>query len=122
MGFGDRLKELREEKGITQKELGRIVSISERVIGYYEANDRFPKDENILKTIADYFNVSVDYLVGRTSSRKSFSEYIAETKYPYNLDVEDLPAEAIRQVEDYIELIRLKYAPDNKPPRKNSRK
>lgn len=122
MGFGDRLRELREEKGITQKELGRVVSISERVIGYYEANDRFPKDENILKIIADYFDVSVDYLIGRTSSRKSLSEYIAEAKTSYNLNVGDLPDEAIKQVEDYIELIRLRYTPENKSRPKSKNK
>lgn len=65
MLFGDRLKLLREDKGITQKELGAIVGVSDRVIGYYESNDRFPKDEYTLKKIADYFDVSADSLLGR---------------------------------------------------------
>jgi len=109
MVFGDRLKELREEKGITQKDLGKVINISDRVIGYYEANDRFPKDENILKMIADFFNVSVDYLVGRTSPRTFQSELVAEAKASYNLNVEGLPEEAIKKIEEYIELIKLKY-------------
>lgn len=66
MLFGDRLRLLREDKSITQKELGLVIGVSDRVIGYYESNDRFPKDEDILRKIADYFNVSVDYLLGRT--------------------------------------------------------
>jgi Predicted transcriptional regulators len=114
MGFGDRLKELREECGITQKELGKILNISDRVIGYYEANDRFPKDENVLKTIADYFNVSVDYLVGRTGQRNFYREMIAESRPSYNLDVNDLPEEALKKVEEYIDLIRSKYKTDKK--------
>ncbi len=68
MLFGDRLKKLREEKNITQKELGIIVGVSDRVIGYYEANNRFPKDETILKKFADYFDCSLDYLLGRTNN------------------------------------------------------
>lgn len=61
--FGDRLKALREAKNITQSELGNAIGISSRVIGYYEANNRFPKEERILVDIAKFFNVSVDYLV-----------------------------------------------------------
>ena len=109
MVFGDRLKELREEKGITQKNLGKVLNISDRVIGYYEANDRFPKDETILKMIADYFNVSVDFLVGHKGPRLYQSEHIAEAKASYNLNIEGLPIEAIEKIEEYIELIRLKY-------------
>ena len=112
MRFGDRLKELREEKDITQKDLGKIINISDRVIGYYEANDRFPRDENVLKTIADYFNVSVDYLVGRTDNREFFDDIVAESKIPYNLDIKGLPDEALKKVEEYIDLIKTKYKTD----------
>jgi transcriptional regulator with XRE-family HTH domain len=114
MVFGDRLKELREEKGITQKQLGKVINISDRVIGYYESNDRFPKDEIILKLLSEYFNVSVDYLVGRTSLRSPQSEYVAETSASYSLNVKGLPIEAIKMIEEYIELIRLKYDPNYK--------
>lgn len=68
MQFGDRLKELRLSKKLTQKELGDIFNISDRVIGYYESNNRFPKDQDTLINIANYFNVSVDYLLGKSSN------------------------------------------------------
>jgi transcriptional regulator with XRE-family HTH domain len=110
MVFGDRLRRLREDKGITQKDLGKVINTSDRVIGYYESNDRFPKDEKILTTLADYFGVSVDYLVGQTGIKSPISEYVAESKVPYNLNIDDLPIEAIKMIQDYIELIRLKYA------------
>lgn len=70
MQFGDRLKELRLSKKLTQKELGDIFNISDRVIGYYESNNRFPKDQDTLVNIAEYFNVSVDYLLGKSSNPK----------------------------------------------------
>lgn len=74
MKFGDRLRMLREEKDITQKQLGDIINVSDRVIGYYESNDRFPKDEEILRKIADFFNVSSDWLLGRSENRNLVTE------------------------------------------------
>lgn len=70
MTFGERLKKLRIEKGITQEKLGNIIGVSDRVIGYYEADNRFPKDDILLNKIADYFEVSLDYLLGRTDNKK----------------------------------------------------
>lgn len=70
MNFGDRLKKLRKEKGLSQESLGKVLNISRRVIGYYESNERFPKDENTLKAIADYFECTTDYLLGRTDRKE----------------------------------------------------
>ena len=67
--FAKRLRELRKEFKLTQKQLSDIIGISDRTIGYYETGDRFP-NEDILKKFADYFDVSVDYLLGRTLARK----------------------------------------------------
>lgn len=61
--FGDKLKELRKAHGMTQGQVGQKIGISPRVIGFYEVNDRFPKDEKTLIDIANLFNVSVDYLL-----------------------------------------------------------
>lgn len=70
MHFGDRLKELRKEKQLSQEQLSKTLNISRRVLGYYETNERFPKDENTLKRIADFFEVTVDYLLGRTARKE----------------------------------------------------
>lgn len=74
MTFGERLKKLRIEKGITQEKLGKIIGVSDRVIGYYEADNRFPKDDILLNKIADYFEVSLDYLLGRTDDPNTVKE------------------------------------------------
>ena len=74
MTFGEKLKKLRIEKGITQEKLGQIIGVSDRVIGYYEADNRFPKDDILLTKIADYFNVSLDYLLGRTENKQFVKE------------------------------------------------
>lgn len=63
--FIDNLKQLRWENNLTQKELAEKVGISKSSIGFYENGDRIP-DINTLSALADFFNVSTDYLLGRT--------------------------------------------------------
>lgn len=62
----DRLKELRTQKGISQKTLGEILNMSQQAIAKWEIGTATP-DPLMLNRIADYFNVSVDYLTGRSS-------------------------------------------------------
>jgi len=107
MTFGERLKELRGEKRVTQKALSKVINISDRVIGYYEANVRFSRNGNILIKLADYFNISIDYLIGRSILRSSKGEYVGETSY--SLNVNGLSTEAVKMAEEYIELLRLKF-------------
>lgn len=68
MRFGDRLTQLRKELNMTQEELARNLSISRGTISMWEINQRTP-DPDTLQRIADYFGVSVDYLLGRTDKR-----------------------------------------------------
>lgn len=64
--FGVRLKKLRKEKSLRQKDLADILGLAQTTIANYEQNTRFPNEE-ILKKLSDYFNVSFDYLLGRTN-------------------------------------------------------
>ena len=63
---GERLKALREKKGLTQPELAKELQISPSAVGMYETNAREPSDELKIR-IADFFNVSLDYLAGTTN-------------------------------------------------------
>lgn len=63
-----RLKELRKEKGISQLKLAIDLSVNQNTISRYEAGER-QADYNMLIKMADYFNVSVDYLLKRTNNR-----------------------------------------------------
>ncbi|WP_430885233.1 helix-turn-helix domain-containing protein [Fusibacter sp. JL216-2] len=77
--FGDKIKALREAKGLSQSDVGNAIGISSRVIGYYEANNRFPKEQRILVDLANLFNVSVDFLVDNdydSSKREQAAEEI----------------------------------------------
>ena len=62
--FKEILKELRKEKGITQKELAKGIGVSYAAISFWEMGVNEPKISYIL-ALADYFDVSVDYLLGR---------------------------------------------------------
>ena len=70
-GRGDfvRLKELRKKKGISQLRLATDLNTTQNTISRYETGEREPGIDDLIK-IADYFNVSVDYLIGRTENPK----------------------------------------------------
>lgn len=64
--FKKRLTLLRKSKKLTQVELAKILGISRGALSMYEIGQREP-DFATLKRIADFFNVSADYLLGRTN-------------------------------------------------------
>ena len=73
MNLGERLKELRVEKGISQKNLAEIFNIARSTLSQYESNQRTPSDEIKVK-LSEYFNVSLDYLLGKSDVR-NYSDY-----------------------------------------------
>lgn len=64
--FGERLKALRTEKGIGQNKLANDISVSNASISYWETGKQEPTATAIFK-LAEYFDVSADYLLGRTN-------------------------------------------------------
>lgn len=69
MIFGKRLRERREYKNLTQKELADRLFLGESTISFYEAGKRQPKYE-ILEKIADILDTTIDYLLGRSDDPK----------------------------------------------------
>lgn len=80
MGFCDRLKELRAEMGISQDKLSKDLKdfsgmdISQQRINHYENQNNEP-DFDTLVLLADFFRVSVDYLIGHSNIRTPSAEY-----------------------------------------------
>ena len=64
--FGDLLAELRQDKKMTQKQLADAIFVTTGTISNYENNVHFPDVEKLL-ALADFFNVTTDYLLGRTN-------------------------------------------------------
>jgi Predicted transcriptional regulators len=67
--FAERLRELRKLHKINQSKLAEVLSINQRQISYYENDTNEPSLESLI-ALADYFSVSVDYLLGRTDDPK----------------------------------------------------
>lgn len=78
MTFGQRLKELRTEKRMTQDDLGKVMNVSKASISLYEKNERTPDQATLIKT-ADYFDVSLDFLLGRSDKRHYYDLSEKET-------------------------------------------
>jgi transcriptional regulator with XRE-family HTH domain len=66
--FSNRLKMLRKEKKIKQEQLAEALNIGKSSVGNYEIGTRLP-DADVVVALADYFNVSADYLLGRVNDR-----------------------------------------------------
>ena len=64
--FRNIFKELRKAAGLSQAEMAKRLGISRSTVGMYETGQREP-DFETLEVIADFFNVDVDYLIGRTN-------------------------------------------------------
>lgn len=94
----EKLRELRKNKKITMKELGNQLNLAESTISLYETGAREP-DNDTLKKIADFFGVSIDYLLGRTSYKPKGVKIPVLGTIPAGV-----PIEAIEEVLDYEEI------------------
>lgn len=100
-----KLRELRKAKGLTTTELGKIIGCSNPTITNYELGNRKP-DPDTLKKLADYFEVSVDYLLGRKEKSPVLKDEVElNDLYPIPLlgeVVAGVPIEAQENLEGYI--------------------
>jgi transcriptional regulator with XRE-family HTH domain len=89
--FGDRLRELRKERKLRQDDVADDLNVSRQTISKYERDEREP-DYLMLLKIADYYQVSLDFLFGRTPVRpvSKFHEW----EYLFGLDLPRVADEA----------------------------
>lgn len=101
MKFCDRLKELREEKGFTQKEFASILNINRATIAGYESQGKEPSFDR-LKEFASFFNVSIDYLVGFSDVREKIVETSCTHRKSFDQSLSEEDIMAIEKFEDYL--------------------
>lgn len=90
MKFSMRLKELREKKGLSQEALAQKLNIPRSSVTHYEnSDDRLPRQQR-LNEIADFFGVSVDYLIGRSDT-----DELNEKEERFIEDIDNLTLEEI---------------------------
>ena len=87
--FGERLRMLRTEKGFTMQQMAEMLGITIGSWAKYERNEAEPSFDKLVK-IADIFNVSVDFLLGRTNVRNDKPGDNETNKKNYILDIEDI--------------------------------
>lgn len=108
--LGEKIKNLRTRKKLSQKEFGKIFSLAESTIGMYERDERKP-DYETLKRLAEFFGVTTDYLLGH-SAMPTMSEQEEFESFANNPELErwykELPnskeedLEALKQMWDII--------------------
>ncbi len=103
MNLGSKIKLLRENKGIGQQELCDFLGIEQSTLANYENDRRTPKPEMIAK-IADFFNTTTDYLLGRTDI-KNPSEYEIKT-IAAHFDGDEFTEEELKQIEQFVKMKR----------------
>lgn len=80
--FKDRLKQLRNERNLTQKELAEYIGTTRATLASWETGRREP-DMETLRKLSEYFNVSLDWLMGKTDIRDPHNLFIEEAAQKY---------------------------------------
>jgi transcriptional regulator with XRE-family HTH domain len=90
MNFSERLKELREKKGLSQEALADKLNIPRSSVTNYENDDKRMPRQQRLNEIADFFGVSVDYLIGRSNTAE-----LSNIEKNFLSDMEELTIEEL---------------------------
>lgn len=77
--IGKRIRLLRQENNYTQEQFGKIFGLVKSTVSLYESGKSNPDDE-IKRKIADYFDVSIDWLLGRTEERSTVDKIVNKNK------------------------------------------
>ncbi|WP_129721391.1 helix-turn-helix domain-containing protein [Xylanivirga thermophila] len=107
MEFGQRLKLLRNIKKTTQEELANFLGVGRPTIAGYETKGTQPSFE-ILEKIADFFDVSIDYLLGRSDIPKPYILDNDAASYKIFVEINNLSPESQKELEKLIELYKLR--------------
>lgn len=102
----NRLRFLRTEKGESLEKIARYLNVTIQTISNYENEKRDMTPETILK-LAEYFNVSTDYLLGKTDIRNIEEDF----KFAYHKETEGLSEDEIKEALDFYK--KIKYGKEN---------
>lgn len=114
MRFSNTLKNLREQKNVTQKQLAEYLKVTRSTIAGYETKGKQPDYERLLR-IAAYFGVTVDYLLTGTDRESALINGPPSGKSVQILaGCRRLPEESQKRLEEYMQLLLLKEQSRNK--------
>jgi|YelNatPaOPRAMG01_1025707.scaffolds.fasta_scaffold81076_3 transcriptional regulator with XRE-family HTH domain len=100
MTFGERLRSIRKKRGLSLNDLAKILNVAPITVSRWERDQREP-DLETLQKLSEILDVSIDYLLGKRNVKIATS--LSDG------DLSDLPEEAIKSIEDFIDFVRKKY-------------
>lgn len=105
--FGERLRELRKEKGLSQDEFAKMLGTSKQILSRYELGQRSPKIEQVSK-YAEKLKVSVDYLLGDSEAEAMYGEMCGELQgKPFYEIFRDITVEMGLNISDIVRITGL---------------
>ena len=106
--FGSRFKRLRQQHNLTQDAAAKIFHVDKSSISKWE-NNKNGADNEVIQQIADYFNVSVDYLLGRTEEQKPSTSKVNMKKevetIAAHLEGKDITPKKMKLLKSYIDTL-----------------
>ena len=87
MNFAERLKEIRQSRKLSQRDVAKVLGVTRAAVSQYEMGARKPSYE-MMEILADYFNVDMDYLMGRTDKTTTIAVPTNGQEQEYYLDEE----------------------------------
>jgi transcriptional regulator with XRE-family HTH domain len=110
--FGERVRELRRARKWTQNDLADRLGLDRTTISKWERQGGSEPDIATIDKLANVFDVNTDYLLGRTNDPTPINtDDLPETVAPYLADgLKELTPEARKEVMDFIEYVKVKYA------------
>lgn len=93
-GLSDRLRDLREARGLSQRAVAQRLDVSPSIISSYETGERTPSTENLL-ALSYLYHCSTDYLLGKESAPQTAM-----------VDVEGVPPKQVQLIMELIETMR----------------
>ena len=113
--FPNRLRQLREDAGLTQARLAKMLNLTQSTIAYYESGKKTPTLENA-KVIAKLFNVSLDYLFEISNDKDGIDDIgkdeIISVADKLSNDINKLSPKSQKDLENYINLLKLRDIQD----------
>jgi transcriptional regulator with XRE-family HTH domain len=116
--LGKRLKLLRNEKKLYQKDIAKELNLTQESISFYESGKREPDYKTLIK-FADFYGVSVDYLLGRTDTRTNVTLNTKKYNRLHNIDrlhscnslysdIDCLSVESQKEIKKLVDLYKIK--------------
>lgn len=96
------LKKLRQSKGVLQKDVATHLGVDRTTYVKYERGDSEP-NHDMLSKLADYFEVSIDYLLGRETSAQTIDEQLDGVEFALFGEIHDLTEEEKRDILSYVQ-------------------